>query len=65
LTGWTIDYFEKEYSFRQIKIIWRILYKYDMERRGFEFKPAEPSFEDLKKLYYTEEELKLDREMRK
>jgi hypothetical protein len=36
-----------------------------MERRGFEFKPAEPSFEDLKKLYYTEEELKLDREMRK
>jgi hypothetical protein len=60
--GWKIDYILKRYTLKQIYKLYEYGYRFDMERRGFKFEEIKESWEDIRKLYYTEEEIRLQKE---
>ena len=58
--GWTREYIVDNLSFDDVEIFYREGMESDLIRRGFDIKRGEKNdnIDDLRELYYTEEELK-------
>lgn len=62
--GWTKEYILEHLTFKQLNLYFKHGYRHDMERRGFKFKDdqrEDMSWEEIRQLYYTPEELEEQR----
>lgn len=56
--GWKKEYLLENLTLRQLSLYYKYGRRYDMYKHGFTFKEEQEDFDDLRKIYYTEEERK-------